>query len=481
MITRSTARAPLPWLLAATLPLADCGGSSTPTAPSASAPDPSLPACRRTVSVATSAELNAATGGALAGDCIVLADGSYTFSTINKPGTADAPVVVRALNRGRAVVPSGNLDVRGANVVIEGLTWTSGGRFTFTDCTGCRVTRCRFQPVETADEVDWISVNGRSDSCRIDHNDLGPRRRLGNCVNLAGSGSQIVQRTRIDHNHFHDVQRTGTANGWETIRAGLSGFTFSSSNTVIEHNLFRRCDGDPEILSMKASDNVVRYNTLRASAGELVLRHGNRSAVYGNIILGDGAQNTGGIRVCGGDHKVYNNYVAGISGTAIFLEGGESDDTTGALTDHKQVYRTQVVSNTIVSTRGIAVGGSHPLDPIDSTVANNLLQGSGALLTETSTSRNTRYSRNLVNGAVSVTRPAAEVRAVDPLLSRVGDLFKLVAGSPAVDAGDASFTYVTDDFEGQPRSTLDVGADELSSAPVLRGVLTEADVGPDAP
>jgi hypothetical protein len=459
-------------------------GSSGPAAPSSGSPsssaEPPLP-CKRTVSVSSSAELNAATAGAVAGDCVVLADGSYTFANVNKSGTADNPIVIRAANRGRAIVPSGSLDVRGAYVVVEGLAWTSGGRFSFTDCSSCRLTRCRFQPVESADEVDWINVSGKSDSCRIDHNDVGPRRRIGNDVMLSGSGSQIVQRTRVDHNFFHDVIRSGNDNGWETIRGGLSGWTFSSAGTVIEYNLFRRCDGDPEILSMKSSDNVVRYNTMRGNKGEMVMRHGNRGQVYGNIILGDGVASAGGIRICGGDHRIYDNYVAGVSGAGIFLEGGESDDTTGELTDHKQVYRTQVVFNTVVNDRGIAVGGSHPMDPVDCTIANNLLQGSGSVLTETSSSRNTRYAGNIVNGQTSLARSSAEIRLVDPLLARVGDLFKLAAGSPAVDAADPSFTFVTEDFEGQPRTKPDVGADELSTAPALRGLLSESDVGPDAP
>jgi hypothetical protein len=468
-------------VLSALLATAGCGGSSEPTAAGPAAVDTSLPACKRTVAVGNSAELNAATAGAVAGDCVVLGDGSYTFQAINKSGTEASPIVVRAANRGKAIVSSGSLDVRGAYVVVEGLTWKSGGRFSFTDCSNCRLTRSFFQPTETADEVDWINITGKSDSCRIDHNDVGPRRRLGNDVMVAGSGAQIVQRTRIDHNFFHDVIRTGSDNGWETIRGGLSGWTFSSANTVIEYNLFKRCDGDPEIISMKSSDNVVRYNTMRGNKGEMVLRHGNRGQVYGNIILGDGVASAGGLRVCGGDHKIYNNYIAGVSGSGIFLEGGESDDTTGELTDHKQVYRTQVVFNTVVSDRGIAVGGSHPMDPIDCTIANNLLQGGGSALTETSTSRGTRYAGNIVNGGTPLTKASTEIRLIDPLLSKLGDLYKLVASSPAVDAADPSFTYVTEDFEGQPRTKPDVGADELSSAPAVRGLLAEGDVGPDAP
>jgi hypothetical protein len=442
-----------------------------------------LPACARTVAVTTSAALNAATAAAVAGDCIELANGNYTFQSINKKGTDAKPIVVRAKSAGKAVVTSGSLDVRGAFVVIEGLRWTSGGRFSFTDCSHCRFTRNRVAPVETADGVDWITVGGKSDACRIDHNDVGPRTRIGNDVMLAGSGKQIVQHTRIDHNFFHDVHRGG-GNGWETIRAGLSGWTFSKAFTTIEQNLFQRCDGDPETISIKSSDNVIRYNTLRGNSGDLTLRHGNRTSVYGNFIFGDGVAGSSGIRVFGGDHRIWNNFISGVDGTGIFLEGGESNDTTGNLTDHKQVYRAQVVNNTIITkgtNRAIGVGGAHPKDPIDSTVANNLAQGTGPLFSLTSTSVNTRYTANIVNGSPGITRSAAEVRRVDPKLVKVGDVLKLASGSAAIDKGAASFAFVTEDIEGQPRTTPDVGADELSTAPVLNHPLTAEDVGPDAP
>jgi hypothetical protein len=454
--------------------------SAPPPSPSA---DPPLPPCARTVSVASTAELNSATSAAKAGDCIVLADGHYTFQTINRTATAASPIVVRAAHAAKAVVSAGGLDVRGAYVVIEGLSWTSNGRFSFSDCSHCRLTRNRFQPVETADNVDWITVTGKSDSCRIDHNDVGPRTRIGNDIMLAGAGPQTVQHTRIDHNFFHDVHRT-TGNGWETIRAGLSGWTFSSAFTIIEQNLFKGCDGDPETISMKSSDNVLRYNTMRANNGQLVLRHGNRSSVYGNIILGDGVAGSGGIRVLGGDHKIWNNYIAGVDGTGIELEGGESNDSTGNLTDHKQVYRAQVVFNTIVAAgkqRAISVGGGHPMDPIDCTVANNLFQGAGPLMSQTATSKNTSYAGNIVNGAPGLSRSPSEVRIADPKLVKAGDLLKVAAGSVVIGAAAGTFSFVTDDFEGQARAKGDVGADELSQAPVLHGLLSEKDVGPDAP
>ena len=458
-----------------------CGGGGVPNVCGTPAGEPPLPACKRTIPVATSSALASAAGAAVAGDCIVLADGDYVFPVLKARGTAAAPIVISAAHPLKATASTGSLTYSGAAyLVVQGLTWQAG-QIKMDDCDHCRLTRSRLLLTEPATGFDWVTVSGTSTSCRIDHNDLGPKTVIGNMVMLSGSGAQIVQYTRIDHNFFHDVLGGG-GNGWETIRAGLSGWTFSSAHTVIEKNLFLHTTGDPETISVKSSDNVIRHNTMRASQGEFTLRHGNRTSVYGNFILGDGVAGSGGIRVLGGDHKIYDNYIQGVGGAGIFLEGGESDDTTGMLTDHKQVYRAQVLFNTVVNSRGITVGGAHPMQPIDCTVAYNVLQGSGGtVLSEAAGTLNTRYLGNIVwNGSTAI-KGSDAVRLVDPRLVKVGEIWKLNTGSPAIDGASTMFGFVTEDFEGQPRVNPDVGADEWSSAAAGNALLDPADVGPAAP
>ena len=52
--------------------------------------------------------------------------------------------------------------------------------------------------------------------------------------------------------------------------------SLSSGYTVVEFNLFEDCDGDPEIVSVKSCDNIIRHNTFLKSYGTLSLRHGNK-------------------------------------------------------------------------------------------------------------------------------------------------------------------------------------------------------------
>jgi hypothetical protein len=422
-------------------------------------PNEPLPGCMRTVDVATSEALGTAIGGAMPGDCIVLGDGTYTFPMIASKGTATAPIVIRAKNTLKAVVMTGNVTMEGAaHTVVEGLHFRSSGSVAMGNCDTCRVSRFRMERQETGGEQDWITVRGTSKNCRIDHNEFGPQKTVGNMIMLAGMGDQIVQYTRIDHNYFHDVTYGG-GNGWELIRAGLSSWTFSKAFTVIERNLFVHADSDPETISVKSSDNIIRYNTMRATNGQFTLRHGNRTQVYGNYILGDGRGSTG-LRVYGGGHKIYNNYFGGLA-TGILIDSGSSNDTSGALTDHKQTYDIDVVFNTIVGGR-IQIGSSKPLPPRNITAAYNI-------------------------GTVSLTG-GAQVKQMGNMpeagLVKMGDLSRLGPSSPAIDAAEAgatAFPYVMDDADGRPRMKHDVGAEEMSTTMAKYGLLTAKDVGPMAP
>jgi Bacterial TSP3 repeat len=61
-------------------------------------------------------------------------------------------------------------------------------------------------------------------------------------------------------------------------------------------------------------------------------------------------------------------------------------------------------------------------------------------------------------------------------------LYRPASNSPAIDAAVAISTSVTDDMDGQPRTEpKDIGADELSAAPITRGPVKLSDVGPVEP
>ncbi|MEV0226009.1 chondroitinase-B domain-containing protein [Streptomyces sp. NPDC050704] len=443
----------------------------------------------RTVRVADSTALKSAFGDARPGDRIVLADGTYSIGKMTgKNGTAAEPITIVAENRGKAVIGDGQLEVANSSyVTFEGLKFTNSSTLKITSSNNVRLTRNHFRLTEES-SLKWVIIQGEnSHHNRIDHNLFEEKRQSGNFITIDGFEKQQSQHDRIDHNHFRDIGPR-VENEMEAVRVGWSGMSQSSGFTVVESNLFERCDGDPEIVSVKSNDNIVRHNTFRASQGVLSQRHGNRGEFYGNFFFGEGKAGTGGIRIYGQDHKVYNNYFEGLTGTgydaALQIDGGDVD-TSGALSAHWRVYRATVVNNTFVNNvSNIEIGANYNLAPVDSVIADNVVTGSrGKLLNEVKKPVDMTYAGNIAwptgSATVGVSVPSDSVRAVDPLLASDGSLYRIGAGSPAIDTGTGDHAFVTDDMDGQARTgVVDVGADERSSSAVTRTPLSASDVGP---
>jgi poly(beta-D-mannuronate) lyase len=421
--------------------------------------DDPVPATPRTLRIASSGALSDALGSVTVGTTLLLADGTYDgdFTVRGVTATPEAPVVVRAANPGKAVIASGSAIVvkNSAHVVVAGLTFTSGAStlLKLEASNNVRVTHNTFDRGAGGEESSkWLYVGGAdSHDNRIDHNSFANKTDPGNYLTLDGSPTQVSQHDRIDHNRFAKIGPRAE-NEKEAVRLGWSDISMSSGFTVFEWNLLEECDGDPEVVSVKASDMTVRYNTVRRSQGVMSLRHGDRNSMYGNVVLGEGRPGTGGIRIYGADNRVFNNYVAGTTGTgydsALSLDGGDAEPG-GGLDKHHRVDNALVVFNTLVdNATGIVIGENYPKPPVNPTVENNLLADSGDVRQVT-----TATGGSLANNTVGTKSTLG--------LMQVGEAWKLAAGSPEIDKAIGGFDFVTTDFEGRPRSgTKDVGADE---------------------
>ncbi|MCI0386474.1 polysaccharide lyase 6 family protein [Streptomyces sp. CNQ085] len=465
--------------------LASTGGTPLPAVNTASVPQ----ANATVVNVSSSEQLATAMANAAPGHTIVLADGSYSIGKIrSRNGTPGAPITVMAARQGKAVISGGQLELLDSSyVTFSGLKWTNSNTLKIDGSHHIRLTRNHFRLTESG-SLKWVLIQGAdSHHNRIDHNLFEDKHQLGNFITIDGSSTQQSQHDLIDHNHFRNIGPRAT-NEMEAIRIGWSAISGSDGFTTVENNLFENCDGDPEIISVKSNANTVRYNTFRTSQGSLTLRHGNRSQVHGNFFLGGGRAGTGGVRVYGQDHRIYNNYFEGLTGTgydaALQLDGGDVD-TSGALSAHWRVYRATVVHNTFVdNVSNIEIGANYRLAPVDSLVADNIVVGSsGKLFDELKAPENMTYAGNIgwPTGSATVGIDTG-VRTVNPFLARQGGVYRLGVGSPAVNTASGGHGFLTDDMDGQARDrTADVGADELSTAPVVRGPLDPADVGISAP
>jgi hypothetical protein len=350
---------------------------------------------------------------------------------------------------------------------------------------------------------------------RVDHNLFEHKTVLGNCITIEGTNAgvpQVSQFDTIDHNHFRDIGPR-IENALEAIRCGNARLSLSSGFTLMEHNLFERCDGDPEYISIKSSDNIVRYNTFRECLGSLSLRHGNRNTVDANFILGNGRTGsftdstgkiwrlgTGGVRFCGDSMVIVNNYAEGLTGrewdATLAVANGDAEYGDGKpLTKHFRIRDAVIAFNTFVNNGGgIEIGydgggfqgNRWPLPPAGLTFANNIIVGSADTLVRMfAAPEGSVWEGNVAfasKGAVvaAAAIPGVEVR--DPQLVETGGLWRPATASPAVDRAAGTYPAVAGDMDGQDRgSAKDIGADEVSAGVMRNRPLNCPDVGPDAP
>ncbi len=135
-----------------------------------------------------------------------------------------------------------------------------------------------------------MQVHGqKGDRNRVDHNEMGPKAQPGHMVQI-GKNPYTPTHTRVDHNYLHDL--ADGVQGGEALRVGGFGppGDYFHANTVFEYNLLVRLNGDAEILSLKSSANTFRYNTVRASAGEINIRAGQDNEIHGNFMFAEGSR-----------------------------------------------------------------------------------------------------------------------------------------------------------------------------------------------
>jgi hypothetical protein len=438
-----------------------------------------VPAATRVVTSISA--LQSALGSAAPGDVIQLADGSYSTSStisISKSGTVSAPITVQAQHAGGATITgSGGFSIGASYVAVSGFRLTGSRTLSIpVGATHVQLTRNVFQLAGSVQY--WVTVGG--DDAQIDHNTFQHKSTIGNFIEVVGPGSSaMAQRTWIHHNYFLD-HSYGGGNGGESIRVGLSGRQHSSAHALVEENLFEKCDGDLEVISVKSTDDVIRYNTLRDSKGTITLRHGWNNLVEGNYLIG----NSTGIRMFGNNHVVINNVIESSTGQALEIGGGEVRDDTTSGTNHEAVDHAVVAFNTFVGDRSspIQMGdGGKAFQPTGVTVADNIVSGSGSALSLKGGS-SLHYQGNMLGGLSGGSMPGSGYTTANPkLVLDAGGVYRLSAGSPAIDAATGTFTQVTLDMDGQTRSgTKDVGADEFGAPGAPREPLTTADVGPGA-
>jgi poly(beta-D-mannuronate) lyase len=371
--------------------------------------------------------------------------------------------------------------VDGEHLVVSGLYFrgaSSGGDGVKISGLGCRLTDTAMVDCEYRFYVHLFGESNRLDHCFLSG-------KANDSPTLQVEVGDRPNRHRIDHNHFGHRPPLGR-NGGETIRVGYSHQSMSESGTVVERNLFERCDGEIEIVSNKSCGNLYRANTFLDCDGWFTLRHGDRCVVDGNFFLGRRKKGSGGVRIIGEGHKVINNYIEGVETGGFRITAGIPDSPLNGYFRARDVL---IAFNTVADTRGpcleldAGIGTSgRTLRPDRVTIANNVFApADGGTFTKGSEGERFAWVGNVAWGS-STPSSRDGVRRADPRLSRAGDgLLRPAPDSPLRDTAQGEYPVATD-VDGQPRGgPRDVGCDELSDTPATQRPLSAADVGPAWP
>ena len=224
--------------------------------------------------VSSAADIVRVSAEARPGDVLVMTDGVWRDQTINfqSKGTAEKPITLRVETPGKvALTGKSSVTIDGEHLVVSGLLVENG------EATGdgikltgrnSRLTECA---IVGGNHKFFVHIFGTSN--RMDHCYLAEKTNDNPTLQIEVEGGPNYHR--VDHNHFGHRPPLGR-NGGETIRVGYSHQSMKSSATIVESNLFERCDGELEIISNKSCDNIYRSNTFLKCAGMFTLRHGNR-------------------------------------------------------------------------------------------------------------------------------------------------------------------------------------------------------------
>ncbi len=431
------------------------------------------------------------------GDVVTLKNGTWNNADVlfTGGGTESDPITFKAESVGGVVFSgSSKMRIAGSYLIVNGFAFENGNpsggsiiefRNGSQHAQHSRLTNVSIKDYSPADknvDTKWVSMYGYRN--RVDHCSFEGKTNSGTTLVVWMNATPDYHL--IDNNYFGPRPDLGF-NGGETIRIGTSDWSLYSSNTTVEHNLFEDCDGEIEIISNKSCHNVYRYNTFLNSNGTLTLRHGDDCEVYNNFFIDKaGKSGSGGVRVIGRRHKVYNNYFEGLNGNgfraAISVTNGMPDSP---LNGYYQVEDALIGFNTIVNCRqafaiGSGANSSLTLPPVNVLAANNLVKtrSNTAMVVMHDPNGDVLWDGNLLDGASGlVAQEGIKVIALNFLSD--GHILRPEATPLETNLATSSMMEVTFDIDLQdrPSGSRHVGCDQIDDAPVTNRPKRREDVG----
>ena len=433
-----------------------------------------------TNNVSSIAALQAVIDGAAAGDVIVLANGSYTNSTIS---LSQNDIIVRAATAGGVFLNGSNtISVTADRTTLSGFQFTSGAN------SGIPIQVTGSQNLLTQLNFDgywsqkYINIQAPSQSNVVEFCNFRNKPAdapIGNLIHC-GADDSVVGYHKIRFCSFQDMPGAGGDNGNECIRLSNGAQSSYFGSTVVEYCYFNNTGGgDSEAISVKCRGNLLRYNTFTNNPNAMmVFRNGNDNVGYGNFFL-----SAGGIRVKEANNiYCYNNYFenSGVGGT---MNAVTYDYVAPNLNNINFIHNTFVQCGSIDLSSGAT----------NNTWANNLFKkNSGSIFTGSASGIS--WAGNIYTNTLGITIPSGMTKADPKLVINSDGYYGLASNSPAIDAASSNYppilniTNVDDDaaltldISGQARPALatlkDVGCDEYGVNGTLNRPLGLSDVGP---
>ncbi|WP_153915822.1 polysaccharide lyase 6 family protein [Shewanella sp. TC10] len=377
---------------AATEPAVDVVGTATITGPMVE---------QNNKSAIAATSLQSADAAALKDKLLTLQDGETLvidagkYANLGKFDIKANNVTIKAANPGEVWFTGlVQFNLRGDNITLDGVVFTDGGpaermggvvfrgdNNTLTNSTFYFFNDdYLYQPDDKRAEYPkylWISLYGKHNS--LINNTFEGKHKRGTLIGVQKKkGDTTPDHHTIKGNLFYNQQHNQfnefdnpdavryNSNSWEAIRLGDSKSSIYASKTLIEGNLFLKCDGETELVSLKSGGNTLRGNTFVDNASMISLRHGTNNVVEDNVILGNNKKQSGGIRFYDAGHIIRNNYIERVMGTGdvrggIAVNTGITDVANGETLDNdvkgkelnKQAtpYKVSIENNTIVDSR----------------------------------------------------------------------------------------------------------------------------------
>ncbi|MXZ11739.1 MAG: hypothetical protein F4Y79_20160 [Gemmatimonadetes bacterium] len=452
----------------------------------------SVPPLTFRTGIMTLSDLEHRVSDARPGDTITLDDGVYDGDVCElvAKGSAAYPITIQAKNIGKAVI-QGPISIKGDYINLVGLRFEKKGSIEIRG-TGCRISRCVMTDVQVS---SWIQVLPESQQIEIDYCRFENKTNNSDHEGDRFDNRQLMrlivrnqgEKHHIHHNYFVDVPEGKLDNGYETLQLITEGNPWDPEpghcGTLIEYNLFERCNGEGEIISVKSNGNLLRRNTFRDCRGGLWLRHGDDNVVSENFFFGEGERRAGGVLVQGTDQVVVNNLFRSLNAFGVVMMDGASDDL------YVRTERALVAFNTFVGcSSALVVGKNHSrypngTVPKDCVIANNafVLSERTVWLVHSDEPVNWRWEGNVTDGDLGMpARDGIKVERVDVAYLPNGVVVPAESSS-LIGNAEGHYPDITTDILGNSRGERKtVGCVEFPVQEKGGGPLTVADVGINA-